>query len=165
MYDGAANSIKNKLNSIQNSALRIAVGALRRSKISKLEVEANVPSLQLYRDYMSFSYGIKILADRQHPTRPCLLDHKLFKRSNAKPFSRRLFEKSVKYRTNIYDIDNKVSTSLPPWINPSFNIDLSAHTGKKSEIPIVQLKTESLVTIQKYKNTEHFYTDRSVCGE
>ena len=73
LYDSAAKSIKNKLNVIQNSALRLATGALRVTNIKKLEVEAHIPPLQMHREYMSFNYGLKIISNIQHPTRPCLI--------------------------------------------------------------------------------------------
>lgn len=154
--------MKTKLNTIQNSALRLATGALRCTTVKKLEVEAHVLPLQKHREYMSFNYGIKILADDKHPTRPCLSDHNDFEFSNTIPFSRRLYDISSKYNVNIYNVDHDCVFPNPPWTCPKFKVDLRVHSGPKAQIPIEMLRSKSLEEIDMYKDTEHYYTDGSV---
>ena len=165
LYDAAATSIKKKLNTIQNAALKLAVGALGNTNTKKLEVEAHVPSLQKNREYMSMNYGLKIIADIQHPTRPCLMDHHLHEFTNSKPFSRRLYEMGMKVNLNIYDVDNSGNFSIPPWICPRFELDFSIHNGTKAQTPIEILYNRSLEVIASYGDSEHYYTDGSVSGE
>ena len=165
LYDSAAKTVKNKLNTIQNTALRLALGALKNTKIKILETEANVPPLQLHRDYHSINYGAKIISDIRHPTRPCLINHNEYQYSNNKPYGRRLFEMGQKYRTDLTKVDNRCDFSIPPWVKPHFNLDLSIHNGEKDNTPIEILHAKSLETIHKYRNTENYYTDGSVHGK
>merc|ERR1712121_162399 len=165
LYDSASKSVKNKLNIIQNTALRLAQGALKNTKIKILKTEANVPPLQFHRDYHSINYGAKIISDIRHPTRPYLINHNEYQYSNNKPYGRRLFEIGQKYTIDLSKVDNRCDFSIPPWIKPQFKLDLSIHNGEKDNTPIEVLQAKSLETINKYKNTEHYYTDGSVQGK
>lgn len=64
IYDSASETTLNHLNKIQNQCLRICLGALRCTRISRLEVEAGVPPLQDRRNYMCLSYGYKVARQR-----------------------------------------------------------------------------------------------------
>ena len=165
LYDAASNTIKNKLNTIQNSALRLATGALRCTNIKKLEVETDVPALQLHRHYLCFNYGLKILSNNKNPTRHCLTDHERFEQTKHKPFARRLHDIGKEYNININKIDNKCEFPKPPWIHPNLNIDISAHTRTKSESSIEELQQEGNKVIAKYKNTLNLYTDGSFANK
>ena len=165
LYDSAHTRIKDKLNTIQNSALRLATGTIRTTNIKRLEVETDVPSLQLHRDYLSFNYGLKIISDSRHPTRPSVVDHARFEYSTSKPFSRRLFELGIKYDISIFNVDNLCTFNMPPWSKPNFNINTEVHNGPKAQLPIEMLYGRSMRTIASFPDTLHVYTDGSVKGE
>ncbi len=55
IYSTASQSTHNQLNTIQNTAIRIATGALRTSPISSLHVEANILLLHHHRN-LDFTY-------------------------------------------------------------------------------------------------------------
>ena len=162
LYDAAAKTNKKILNTIQNNALRIATGGLHNTQKEFLEAETDVIPLQLHREYHSINYGVKIIADTRHPTRPFLTDHEKFMYSNDKSFGRRLHELGNKYNKKIKEVDNRCDFNIPPWVEPSFNIDLSIHNGTKDQTPVEILRAKSLETINKYTDTTHYYTDGSV---
>uniref|UniRef100_A0A6A7FTX6 RNA-directed DNA polymerase from transposon X-element n=1 Tax=Hirondellea gigas TaxID=1518452 RepID=A0A6A7FTX6_9CRUS len=60
IYGSAAKTHLNKLNVIQNSCLRLILGAYRSTPILSLEVESHLPPLELYTGYMSVKQYIKI---------------------------------------------------------------------------------------------------------
>ncbi|CAL4067481.1 unnamed protein product, partial [Meganyctiphanes norvegica] len=165
IYDAAAPTIKKKLNTIQNTALRLATGALRNTTIKKLEVEANVLPLQLHRDYLSLAYGSKILSDPLHPTRVSLLDHHDLRHSSDRPFARRLHDLSQQYNVPLLSLDNRCSFELPPWIQPSFHIDLSVHSSVKAVTPVEVLRARGRELISQFQNTDQYFTDGSVQGD
>ena len=82
--------------------------------------------------------------------------------SNNKTFGRRLYELGIKYKIKIKNVDNRCDFNVFPWIEPQFNIDLSIHNGAKDETPIEVLRAKSIETINRYTDTEHYYTDGSV---
>ena len=165
LYDSAITRLKNSLNTVQNSALRLATGTIRTTNIKRLEVEADIPSLQLHRDYLSFNYGLKIVADVRHPTRPYVVNHRPFEDSPSKPFSRRLFELGTKYDIPILNVDHLCNFNIPPWSQPNFNINTEVHTGFKAQLPIEMLHWKSMRAIDSFPDTVHIYTDGSVKGE
>ena len=55
-------TLSNKVESIQNSALRIISGALRTSPSSNLRVDSNIPPLERRREYQLIRYYTKVMA-------------------------------------------------------------------------------------------------------
>ena len=59
-FSNASKTQLNRLNTVQNSCLRLTLGARRSSPILSLEAECNIPPLKLYMDYLSAKFFIKI---------------------------------------------------------------------------------------------------------
>ena len=68
VYAGASDNTLKKVDTIQNSFLRIALGAMKTSPIPSLQVEAVVPPLHLRRMEQSLRYTSKILSQPNHNT-------------------------------------------------------------------------------------------------
>ena len=68
IYAGASDNTLKKLDTIQNSFLRIALGAMKTSPIPSLQVEAFIPPLNLRRMEQSLRYTSKILFQPNHST-------------------------------------------------------------------------------------------------
>lgn len=66
MYATASQSTLNQLNAIQNSALRIATGALRSSPVTSLHVETNITPLQHHRNTATLIYYFKVHSIPRH---------------------------------------------------------------------------------------------------
>ena len=64
MYAGGRDKALASLETVQNSFLRIALGEMKTSPISALQVDANIPSLSLRRKELTLRYYSKI---KQHP--------------------------------------------------------------------------------------------------
>ena len=162
IYDAAATSTKDRLNCVQNTALRLATGTLRCTNVARLEVEAVVPPLQVNRDLNSIRYGSKLYMDVRNPSRACLRDDRLFAFTLDRPFSVRLQGACEKYGISLVDIDTKCHVFIPPWVTPKLHIDLSVHMGSKFSTPVEVLKANSLAMMGRYGSSEHYYTDGSV---
>ena len=58
-----------KLSVVQNNCIRIATGALKGSCIKSLEVEANIPPLNLHFEKINLRLAASILEHKHHPIR------------------------------------------------------------------------------------------------
>ena len=67
LYETACATELKKLDVIQNSALRLSLGAFCTSPISSLEVLANEPPLELRRVKLSMLYTLKARAEKDNP--------------------------------------------------------------------------------------------------
>ena len=68
VYAGASDNTLKKLDTIQNCFIRIALGVMKTSPISSLQVEAFIPPLHLRRMEQSLRYTSKILFHPNHST-------------------------------------------------------------------------------------------------
>ncbi len=68
VYNAASQQHLKKLNSIQNQALRLSIGAFRTSPVLSLQAESNFCSLDCRRDVVSLTYFVKLSTRATHPT-------------------------------------------------------------------------------------------------
>ena len=58
VYGSASDAILRRLDVFQNVCLRMCLGALQCTRVGRLEVEANIPPLRLWRDGLLLAYGL-----------------------------------------------------------------------------------------------------------
>ena len=68
VYDSARKSYLRPLNTVHNTGIRLATGALRTSRLESLFCEASEPPLALRRQYLLTSYAAKLLCMKKHPS-------------------------------------------------------------------------------------------------
>jgi Reverse transcriptase (RNA-dependent DNA polymerase) len=73
VYGSARKSYLNTLDRVQNSALRICLGAFRTSPIASLHVEAGEMPLNLRREKLTLQYVLKLESNSANPTYKCIL--------------------------------------------------------------------------------------------
>ncbi|CAL4110073.1 unnamed protein product, partial [Meganyctiphanes norvegica] len=154
----------NKLEVIQNSALRIATGALKSTPIHSLQCEANVPPLRLYIKQQSLKTYYKFLAKgRNHPVYRYIYSTNLarvqWSTTFKKPFTTLINETIRNWGTpeNLI-IPSMQQPCLAPWepFETSMHKDLLNPVTKAVGTSI--LKTEALHTIHTmYKDYLHIY--------
>ena len=84
VYGAARKSYLRKIETIQNQALRICLGAFRTSPIDSLHVEANETPMYLRRKKLALQYALKIKSTQENPVyeiifMPNYVDHYLRK--------------------------------------------------------------------------------------
>ena len=72
VYAGGTEKTLQSLETTQNSFLRIALGVMKTSPISALQVESNIPPLSIRRRELSLRYIIKIKQFPEHPSRKAI---------------------------------------------------------------------------------------------
>uniref|UniRef100_A0A1Y1KII9 Reverse transcriptase domain-containing protein n=1 Tax=Photinus pyralis TaxID=7054 RepID=A0A1Y1KII9_PHOPY len=77
-----SNTLLEKLDKIQNLAIRYSLGAYPTSPVTSLHVEANIPPLALRRKQIVANYYIKVRIDDKHPNFISLTDATTIARLN-----------------------------------------------------------------------------------
>ncbi|KAK4325410.1 hypothetical protein Pmani_004005 [Petrolisthes manimaculis] len=73
VYGSASESVLKGVDVVQNACLRVCLGALRCTRIERLEVESQVPPLRLRRDQLMLTYFAKKARVPSHPPGNALL--------------------------------------------------------------------------------------------
>ncbi|CAL4067567.1 unnamed protein product, partial [Meganyctiphanes norvegica] len=166
----AADSRIKALNRIQNAALRIALGAKNTSPITALQVEANIPPLDLYiREYCSKYY---IKSRSQGETHPMMQDMLEDQAVENKLWTPGVFKKPFTKRTQQWmrwwnvpadlQIEDQPLQTIPPWNRPPLNIQLELTEPVKKGECTERLKAIAQATMEeKYTNHLHIFTDGS----
>ena len=74
-FDSSCNSLKDKLNIIQDKALRMCCGAFITTPISALQVNCRDAPLQLRKQQQLLKYSVKIKSVETHQSQSILQDH------------------------------------------------------------------------------------------
>lgn len=142
----ASNSQKNRLNVIQNSCLRLMMGARKTSPISSLEVEASIPPLALYMEYLSAKVYLKL---HYRPTGDAVASTLLQGSTDTARYNRRILDKY-----NVHNVKRKKTELFSPaaeWYEiTDFILTDAIDTNKFEE----QIK-------QEFPNYHFIYTDGS----
>ena len=163
LYGTAAATHLKKLDSLQNTALRLVSGCRRSTPVISLEVVCHVPSLELRRFYLRCKFYIKLLGrDNEEETKKvlCISNND---RVSLYPQS---FIKNVKsnmrslHMEPIIDI-NRYLHSLPPWQN------LNEYTRLSLDIDTNSNWRDNFIELihSRYLNFYKLYTDGSQISE
>ena len=158
-----------QMNRIQNSALRSALGARKTSPITALQVESDIPSIELYVMELCCRYQYKI--DAQEDSHPMLqeiqndpeVENKLWTPGFKLPFIKRV--RGIKRWWNLPEKVNfrqKQIPKIPPWEKPAWKIDTTMVEATSKEDSKERLKAVTLATIhERYSDHIQIFTDGS----
>ena len=163
VYDSATKTLKNKLEVVQNQALRLCSGALSCTSISALQVDCGILPLDLRREYLQVKCSIQYLYFDNHVTQGCYKDCYEFHygkyREHFAPIALKVqdFVDALPLARKQIVVDN-----FPFWEISDFEICLNLHDviSKKSDSPHIIL-SESLRYLEKWSNHLQIYTDGS----
>ena len=169
VYNSACKSYLDRLNPVQNQALRICLGAFRTSPTVSLHVEANVPPLNLRRKKLSLQYAIRVKADKRNPT------HNTLFRGNARnPFKGNKqvtppFSRCARTLTKEAGIPLEVVKEIkppekPPWSQKKPLVILEMCRNKKNETNPCTFKNEYGALRDRYRDHIPIFMDGSKEG-
>jgi len=162
-YNTATESVKHRLDIIQQKALRIACGSFCTTAASALQVETGEPPLLVRRTEQELKYAIKIRATASHPAKPITEFHWTTLSRKFKDHNLPFYNKTLEYLTDTkqHNIKEPKLPEKPPWHQKPCITDSSLTNGvKKDENPEL-LKSLALAKIESYSNSVHIYTDAS----
>ncbi|KAI5710266.1 hypothetical protein M8J75_007113 [Diaphorina citri] len=163
IYDGAKESDLNKLEVIQNSALRIISGALRTSPVISLRADNGIPPLSLRRKILIGNYICRILQNPKNPGYEATIQHP--PQSNIN-FNRKHKPTSTRFKQYFTDANiNLTNTaymkqSIPPWTITLPETQLLLKE-KKTNISPNEIKSKFNQLLNKVNRKETFYCDGS----
>ena len=166
VYSEAAKTHLKKLDSIQISSLKIALGALRPTPNFKIEVEANVMPLNIRRKELLLKYSYRVGIIKTHPIREFLINkspiHSLI-HSTKIPALYRVFKEFEQISLNPSDLpqiamQTKYQTKAVP-------VHSNLCTTNKSSLGPQQWNTlyKSLID-SRYADHQQIFTDGSKQG-
>lgn len=160
IYASASKSALKSLNVIQNTALRLATGALPTSPVTSLERETNEPPLWIRRQYLTAKYASRMSIDTSKPVYSSLLStaNKMTPPSLPDPSTQRIKD-LLPFDAN--SIQNLANNNSPPWCLEIPIIDTTLAQYKKEESPKELLRSLHLEVLAKYPHDTILYTDGS----
>ncbi|XP_078051891.1 uncharacterized protein LOC144478042, partial [Augochlora pura] len=161
------NTTLKKLDSIHNTALRIATGAFRTSPILSVLEEANEPPLSFRRKLLSTSQAIKISTTPDKPvylkTFPtnCLITKYTKKKHSSKPYYYRIHTYEEELNTKLTSTIPRRLPTIPPWtIQPiETNTELLLHAKGNTNPEIYRSSMAKI--LNNHKDYILIYTDGS----
>ena len=168
VMEGPSNKAVESLESIQNTCLRIATGALRTSPILPLQIETNVQPLYLRRCELSLRYVTKVLSSPNHPCH-LLVDGSLslprvepeyLKRIAGFPIYERIKRMATQMQIDIpTDVVTKMS-QYPPWAKRPIMSERLVKE-KKGALQTCEILQAFAEFRQAHHDFQYIYTDGS----
>ena len=99
LYDTANQKLLQKLNVLQNKCLRLVTGALRCSRIERLETESSIEPLRYRRKQLALNQAITITSNEDHVCSNIFRRAEIYNISIYQPFATRVI--NMKNEMNI----------------------------------------------------------------
>ena len=167
VYGATWKSYTQILEPIQNSALRLALGAFKSTYIPSLNAEANEPPLYIRRVKLGLQYIVKLKAFPQNPAYKSVFGDnlpELFRNKNKiiEPFYLRM-QRHIHLANIPMDHIMKFSNfQLPAWELPEILVDTSLSAYPKGEYSPAIIQSKFFERINNYYlNSVKLYTDGS----
>lgn len=161
IYGSASEHVLNQLNSIQTTAVRLAIGAFRSSPNSSVLAESYEPPISLRRIGMELSGPLE-------PTMEVLEELFENRPSLPRPLSLRRKHSTLELDFLMPEVSPRRIQPLPPWntLRPTINFDMHLEMRKKITISENQIRNlfDELVET-KFKNHKKCFTDGSILNE
>ena len=170
ILDGSGSRVVQSLECVQNTALRIATGALRTCPVQSLHTETHIVPLSIRRKELTLRYLMKVKGDIRHPCRNIVaiddnrhvtrgLSEKYLKRVSGFPLHHRLLGICRDMRFQIPPDTLSPRGLTPPWLLP----DVSWHMllRDKRNVSEMDVREAFQEHIAKYPDFRRFYTDGS----
>ena len=157
-YSSAAKSYFEKIETIQNSALRVATGAFRSSPISSLHSECGIKPFTYYLETKHLNFYLRIILNPQNPLRQAALN---FDELPEKCFLHRMGRLAEQYGI---DFGNVLDISVPeiaPWSRKRVVICTEMHQYKKGNYAPQELKNLFNEHFETHTGNFNIFTDGS----
>ena len=170
LLDGPGSRIIDSLECVQNTALRIATGALRTSPVRSLQVDTNVAPLSLRRQDLSLRYYLKVQGDNLHPCREVIdmesnqhvyegLAVQYMRRVSGFPVSHRLSTMCRELGLRIPGNTVNSRGMISPWLLP--DVTAMMLLDGKRHMTETDIQAAFQDVLAQYPGFRRFYTDGS----
>ena len=157
VYDSAPPTTLRRLDVFQNKCLRVCLGALKCTRIERMEVESVVPPLRLRRNYLTLTYSFRVAREHGHPVHDSLhLDGE-----SVQPLAMRLHTLCEKIGIDLSDVDTLVKEQIAPWQSPKFKVVTKWLPFAKATVPEEEARQRFREILNNHIDCFHLYTDGS----
>ena len=152
---------------LQNECVRMCLGALRCTRVARLEVEANIPPLAIRRDALLLAYGVTTARKTPLgvPTSTIIRQHQHLHTAVRRPIAVRLHNLCQRTNISLDDVDQLVLPTLAPWESPSTTITINWLPRHKDTITEAELHQHFRALVAGLPPSLHLYTDGSKTDE
>ena len=166
VYDSATDAVLERLNVFQNKCLRVCLGALRPTRVGRMEVEAGIPPLQLRRHQLTLRLAVRVARENSHPCHGVVMSHLMVARQSGKgPLATRVSTLCEKVGIDLSDNDKLVKSKIAPWFRPSFVLRDRWLPGPKNTVPEAEVHQRFREILVGHLDHFHLYTDGSKTDE
>ena len=166
VYDSATDAVLERLTVFQNKCLRVCLGALKCTKIGRLELESGVPPLRLRRYQLTLQFACKVARERDHPSYEVVMSHLMVDRPIGKgPLVNRLHSICEQVGIDLSDVDTLVKQKIAPWLRPDFVLVDHWLPGPKATVPEAEVRQRFREILVRHLDHFHLYTDGSKANE
>jgi ribonuclease HI len=165
-YGSATRSQLRKLDTIQNTALRLALGAFRTSPALSLHRESNETPLPLRRKQLTHTQKLKVLTLRSHPLHNKVTTNPYSEKYAANATTPKPFFHDTQPTTDILKkLLPTPTTPYPPWRykTPKTNLTILTHTKKPTNPAQIQIQLDTI--LETHTHDIVIYTDASKTHE
>jgi ribonuclease HI len=165
-YGSATRSQLCKLDTIQNTALRLALGAFRTSPALSLHRESNETPLPLRRKQLTHTQKLKVLTLRSHPLHNKVTTNPYSEEYAANATTPKPFFHDTQPTTDILKKLFPTPTApYPPWRykTPKTNLTILTHTKKPTNPAQIQIQLDTI--LEAHTHDIVIYTDASKTHE
>ena len=149
------------LDSVQNHALRLCLGASRTSPCPSLSVEANEPPLNLRRQKLSLQYALRLYrqnySNYQNPAYNVVFNNKFGRFFQHKP--NQIPPLGIRVSSDLHavgfikkSIAQSTTIATPPWLLSRPVVDLRLHCSDKDITPPEIFKNRFYELCHDYNN-------------
>ncbi|XP_066157746.1 uncharacterized protein [Euwallacea fornicatus] len=165
VYASASETNLKSLNTIQNTAMRLALGAIKSSPTDSLAFEAHETPLKLRREPLLLNYFTRKMADQRSPVAQLFNGLQGLETTSKSPSPISHVLARLLKDIDSYPNFNHYVTSTPPWsrIPPDFH--LSLHQYSKRDSPAILLIRSFQQIIDSFAPDSILYTDASKSKE
>ena len=167
LFDSASKTHLQKLDVIQNQALRIISRTIRTTKTELLPILTKVDPLYIRRKKKKLNLFVRFTQNTENPTRDIFHKINIQDKSVNRLGKRESMVDDIINLQHICKINRKMIAELPKpiplWVMNPLNIDtcISTKIDKKSSSPSFMKKTAVEYLSQNYTNHSKIYTDAS----
>lgn len=164
-YSTASHRLLKTVNTIENTALRIALGAFRTSPTESLHCLANELPLTYRVKQLTLQYAAKISPTKEHPNYNITFSNRyqqIYSHKSCQPplyerLNRILSELNIDFPTNFFT----PNCHYFPWASPQPQLNINMAHFKKSDIIPCLARNEFNNICDQYQNYNFVFTDAS----
>ena len=165
-YSSACRSTLEKLNSIQNTAVRTALGAFKSSPIVSILAESGIKPVEVYRNIKIINFFLRIMVNQAHPLHNEMRQRMLeIDQANGETILRNCFTDRVIgiIRSNQIQfkyIMRERGLIVPPWTT-DIKVCKELSTVRKAQLTTWELKESFHSHVASHVECVKYYTEGS----